>query len=126
MLEGLVVVAAVAVLAVTGLVVAFVPWPALLAAGAWTTLAGLALGVPTGFWYHVALRRVLATAGPVPRRWWLRPTDHHGVLDAATRRGVMRWFYAGGLGFVFTVVGLVLSAAGLLLGFVTVTGMRGA
>src|SRR3989441_755755 len=31
-------------------------------------LAGLAEGIPTGFWYHVVLRRILIQRGNLPRK----------------------------------------------------------
>ena len=46
-------------------------------------VAGLVEGVPTGFWYHVVLRRVLIQHGPLPRRWWIHPTRHHAQLTPA-------------------------------------------
>ena len=55
--------------------------------------------------YHIALVRSLR---PAPPKWWLRPVSFHGRLDAAGRRRVMPWFYAGAVGFVITVFGLVL------------------
>ena len=105
MIEVLVVVGVLAALVGSAVMVALVPWTALFAVGLWSTAAGLALGVPTGFWYHIALVRSLR---PAPPKWWLRPVSFHGRLDAAGRRRVMPWFYAGAAGFVITVLGLVL------------------
>ena len=105
MIELFVVVGVLVVLIVSAVVAALVPWTALFAFGVWSTAAGLALGVPTGFWYHVALARSLR---PAPPKWWLRPVSLHGRLDSAGRRRVMPWFYAGAVGFMVTVFGLVL------------------
>ena len=71
---------------------------------------GFALGVPTGFWYHVALGRALRPRDQLPARWWLRPTALHGYLLPAERVGVLRWFYAGGIGFVLTAIGCIVLA----------------
>ena len=90
------------------LIVFVVPWTALLMAGAVTTAVGLVFGVATGFWYHVALARVLSPTRVLPPRWWLRPVELHQWLDTASERRVMPWFYAGAVGFVVTVAGLVL------------------
>lgn len=94
-------------------VVAVVPWWWLLAAGAVTTAVGLAFGVSTGFWYHVALARALAPAGALTPRWWLRPVPLNARLDDTGRQRVMPWFYAGAVGFVITVAGIGLIALGL-------------
>jgi len=77
---------------------------------------GFVLGVPTGFWYHVALGRALRPRGQLPDRWWLKPSALHSLLLPEERPRVLRWFYAGGLGFVVTVVGcMVLAGAALRL-----------
>jgi hypothetical protein len=93
--------------------VAVTPWTSLLAVGAVTTAVGLAFGVATGFWYHVALARTLAAVNALTPRWWLRPVPLHGRLDAAGRQRVLPWFYAGAAGFVVTVVGMALIALGI-------------
>src|SRR2546425_140304 len=61
-------------------VVAVTPWTSLLAVGALTTVAGLAFGVATGFWYHVALARALSAVKALTPRWWLRPVPLHARL----------------------------------------------
>lgn len=111
MIELIVVFAIVAVLC--GTLLAPLPW--VLAAAATCLGLGFAVGVPTGLWYHVALRRELLE-GELPDRWWLRPTALHDRLGDESRARVMPWFFAGGLGFAFTVAGcLVLAAAALRL-----------
>ena len=62
-------------------VAAVVPWSWLLVVGAVTTGAGLAFGVATGLWYHIALARVLAPMKALTPRWWLRPVPLHARLD---------------------------------------------
>lgn len=104
-IELLVAVGVLVALVAGAFVAALVPWTALFAFGVWSTVAGLALGVPTGFWYHIALARSIR---PAPPRWWLRPVSLHARLDPAGRRRVMPWFYAGAIGFMITVFGLVL------------------
>lgn len=91
-------------------VAAVVPWSWLLVVGAVTTGAGLAFGVATGLWYHIALARALSAVRGLTPRWWLRPVPLHGRLDTAGRKRVMPWFYAGAAGFVVTVVGMALVA----------------
>jgi len=70
--------------------------------------------VPTGFWYHVRLHACLRARGPLPGRWWLRPTALHSRLVGDERPWVLVWFYAGGVGFLVTVAGCALVVAGVL------------
>ena len=113
MFELLIVVALIAAV----FVAAVVPWTWLLVVGMATTAGGLAFGVATGLWYHIALARALSSVSALTPRWWLRPVPLHERLDAVGRRGVMPWFYAGAAGFVVTVAGMALivlsMAAGL-------------
>ncbi|MGH7313362.1 MAG: hypothetical protein ACREJV_09320, partial [Candidatus Rokuibacteriota bacterium] len=85
---------------------AIVAWTSLLIAGVLVTGAGLLFGLPAALWYHIALAKALIAAKALTPRWWLRPVSLHERLDEAGRRRVMPWFYAGGAGFVVTVVGL--------------------
>lgn len=99
---------------------------ALLSAGAWAPVSwilagaagllglGLVIGVPTGLWYHVALRRALLSHGDLPPHWWLRPTAYHDRLTDDERPAVLPWFYAGGVGFVFTALSCVVLLAAAL------------
>jgi hypothetical protein len=82
----------------------------LLVAGFWLVLGGMAFGVPTGFWYHVALRRSLVAAGALPERWWWSPTALHDAIPDADRAHVLAWCYAGAAGFLVTVAGCALVA----------------
>ena len=109
MLEGALALSLLTALALLGLALAAPP-PSLLAVGFWVALGGLALGVPTGLVYHLALRRALLTAGRLPARWWLRPTALHGALPAARRASVLAWCRAGAAGFVISVTGCALVA----------------
>jgi hypothetical protein len=114
MSETLLVLGVVVALAGMALLAAVVDPDALLRAGAWITLAGLATGVPAGFWYHVALYRALRTHGPLPVRWWLRPVDLHVLLGDSERGPVLRWFVLGGAGFLVVVAGCATLVLGLL------------
>jgi hypothetical protein len=93
--------------------VAVTPWTSLLVVGAVVTAAGLAFGVATGFWYHVALARSLSPMNALTRRWWLRPVPLHERLDDVGRQRVLPWFYAGAAGFVVTLAGMALIALGI-------------
>jgi hypothetical protein len=115
MIETLLVFIGVAVLTAGALVVHLVPAEWVVQAGWACTVVGLLLGVPTGFWYHVKLRAYLQRTGELPAGWWLRPVAHHGRLDPEEQPGVLVWFFAGGVGFVLTVLGCVGVAAGVLL-----------
>ncbi len=121
MIETLLVIGTVLGLTVAGLLGAFVPVDMLLYAGGVLTGAGLVIGVPAGFWYHVALYRTLRPRGPVPARWWLHPVPLHAQLQEDERRGVLRWFVAGGLGFCVVVIGFGVTVLGLLAALVSST-----
>ena len=79
-----------------------------------TLAAGLLLGVPTGFWYHVVLYRIVAAKRRLPPRWWLSPSDLHAGLTHAEQRRIQRWYRLGGAGFVLCIVGGVVAIASLL------------
>ncbi len=90
------------------------PWEYVFGGG-WALVAiGMALGVPTGFWYHVALYRRLRPHGPLPSGWWWHPTQLHGRLSEAERPGVLVWFLLGGIGFLIAIGGVLLVAVGLV------------
>ena len=115
MIEVVIVVFVVVALAVAGLLAPLLPAEVVVMAGAVCVAAGLLLGVPTGFWYHVRLRSCLAARGELPERWWLRPTALHDRLRPEDRTRVLPWFAAGGAGFLITVLGCVVTAGGALL-----------
>jgi hypothetical protein len=85
----------------------------MLAGGA--LLLGLVVGVPTGFWYHVVLYRIVSAKIAVPRRWWLSPSALHVHLTGAEQRRIWLWYRLGGIGFVLSVVGGLAAIAGLLM-----------
>ena len=91
--------------------------PGLIAAiGFGALLVGLAMGVPTGFWYHVILYRCVSPKIPLPRRWWLSPAALHRHLTLAEEGRIRPWYRIGGVGFVLCLVGGTAAIAGLLLG----------
>jgi hypothetical protein len=112
MLEALLVAAFVALLGGAALAWSLAGIEALLIAALWLVGAGLVLGVPTGFWYHVELRRVLLRAGALPPRWWLYPTRHHGAIPPERWWRVMSWCYAGAVGWVISFAGCLVFALG--------------
>lgn len=119
MLEALVAGGLVALLGGIWVAWVLVPVDALLLAGAQLVIAGLLFGVPTGAWYHVALRRSLLRAGALPPRWWLHPTRLHDRIPPVDRARVLGWCYAGAAGFLVTVLGcgvVALAAARTLQG----------
>jgi len=91
----------------------FASWETLYYGGIWFVLAGLVVGVPTGFVYHVRLFRVLRPRGQLPRGWYWRPLRFNSRLRLEERAGVMAWCYIGGFGFVVICIGLVMMAAGV-------------
>jgi hypothetical protein len=114
MLEILLSLGLIAGVLASGLAGALLPWPVLMAAGLVGVAVGMIAGVPAGLMYHVRLHAALAALGELPPRWWLRPTSFHDRLDSDQRARVMRWFYAGGAGFGFVVLGCILVLAGIL------------
>jgi len=90
---------------------AFAP-DALLVAGLALVATGFAFGIPTGFWYHVELRRVLLARGALPVRWWLHPTRLHAAIPRERWWRVMGWCYAGALGWLVSFVGCCMFALG--------------
>jgi hypothetical protein len=75
---------------------------------------GLLVGVPTGFWYHVLLYRVLSLRIALPPKWWWSPVDLHPHLTEQELARLKPWFAIGGIGFVLSVVGGLAAMAGLL------------
>jgi hypothetical protein len=91
--------------------------PGLIAAiGIGTLLLGLAVGVPTGFWYHVILYRCVSAKIAVPPKWWLSPAALHRHLNPAETRRIRPWNRLGAIGFVLCLVGGGAAIAALLLG----------
>lgn len=83
--------------------------------GLWTLLIGLLVGLPTGFWYHVVLYRLLAVRRPLPAGWWWAPADLHVHLRPEDLTRIKPWFVIGGLGFLLSLAGGIAAVAGLLL-----------
>ncbi len=83
--------------------------------GLWTLLLGLAAGIPTGFWYHVVLYRLLARKMAVPAGWWWSPVDFHQQLAREEVALIKPWFLLGGIGFMLSLAGSLAAMAGLLL-----------
>jgi len=118
MLEALLALAFVALLGGSALAWGALAPDALLFVGLWGVGAGFAFGIPTGFWYHVELRRVLLAGGVLPARWWLHPTRLHAAIPPEQWWRVMSWCYAGALGWLVSFAGcwvFALGAAKLLL-----------
>lgn len=85
------------------------------AIGLWTLAAGLLVGVPTGFWYHVLLYRILSARIALPQKWWWAPVDLHPHLTQQELARLKPWFTIGGIGFVMSVAGGLAAMAGLLI-----------
>jgi hypothetical protein len=83
--------------------------------GLGTLCLGIVMGVPTGFWYHVVLYRLVSAKVALPRGWWLSPSRLHAHLTEIEQRRVHSWYHIGGVGFVLCVVGGVAAIAGVLM-----------
>jgi hypothetical protein len=77
--------------------------------------AGLVGGLPTGFWYHVVLHRILGGRGALPARWWIHPTRFHSQLTPDEYRRVRVWFLLGGLGYTLAVGGGLAAIVGIII-----------
>ena len=78
-------------------------------------VVGLVEGVPTGFWYHVVLRRILSERGALPPKWWIHPTRHHAGLTPDEHHRIRVWFVLGGIGYTVAVAGGLAAIVGLLI-----------
>lgn len=114
MLELLIVLASLVLIGLTGVVTMVVTPPLMVEFGLWVLAAGLMIGIPTGWWYHVRLYRTLAAKMSVPSRWWQRPVELHPLLTVNEYHRIRPWFAAGAVGFVLCVVGGVAAIAGML------------
>lgn len=115
MLEVTLVFGALAAVGLVVLLATLLSAPAMIMLAIGVLLLGLAVGVPTGFWYHVLLYRIVATKTAVPRRWWLSPSALHVHLTDADDRRIRLWYRLGGIGFVLSVAGGLAAIAGLLM-----------
>ena len=91
---------------------ALVPWHILFGLGLTLIGVGMLIGVPTGFWFHVMLWRVMRERKIVQPGWWLRPIRVYEGLAVDDRRRMTPWMYAGGAGFVLALIGCALFAVG--------------
>ncbi|MBS0170318.1 MAG: hypothetical protein JSR62_08165 [Nitrospira sp.] len=114
MLELLIVLGSLLLIGLTGLVTMVITPPLMVEFGLWVLAAGLMLGIPSGWWYHVLLYRTLAANMPVPSHWWRRPVDLHSLLTVDEYHRVRPWFVAGAVGFVLCLIGGVAAIAGML------------
>ena len=115
MLETTLVLGAVAAVGLVVLLAAVFTAPVMIMLAVGALLLGLVVGVPTGFWYHVVLYRIVSAKIAVPRRWWLSPSALHVHLTGSEQRRIWLWYRLGGIGFVLSVVGGLAAIAGLLM-----------
>lgn len=115
MIEALLVFLAIVLLNAVAVLAAFVSAELVVVGGVACAAAGMLLGLPTGFWYHVRLQACLRRRGELPERWWLRPVALHARLRSEEREQVLPWFYLGGAGFVAVMLGCALVLVGVLL-----------
>jgi hypothetical protein len=115
MLEITLVLTAVAAVGLVVLLATVLTAPVMIMLALGALLLGLVVGVPTGFWYHVLLYRIVSARIAVPRRWWLSPSALHVHLTGAEQRRIWLWYRLGGIGFVLSVVGGLAAIAGLLM-----------
>ena len=87
-----------------------VPWELAFGGGLALVALGMAIGVPAGALYHLALWRALKPA----RGWWLHPTALHPRLGDGHRGRVFFWFRIGAAGFLAALLGCALVAVGAL------------
>lgn len=87
-----------------------VPWELTFGGGLALVALSMAIGVPAGALYHVALWRALKP----PRGWWLHPTALHPRLAAGQRGPVFFWFRIGAVCCVAALCGCALVALGAL------------
>jgi hypothetical protein len=115
MLEATLVLGAVLSVGLVVLLATMLTAPVMIMLAVGALLLGLVVGVPTGFWYHVVLYRIVSAKIAVPRKWWLSPSDLHVHLTDAEQRWIRLWYRLGGIGFVLSVVGGLAAIAGLLM-----------
>jgi hypothetical protein len=88
------------VMAAAGLPVLTLVWT-----GVAVIVAGMAVGLPAGVGYHVAMFRGLVASGVDAPKWWWSPVRYHEQLDDKSRESVMPWFIAGVVGATLAFVG---------------------
>jgi hypothetical protein len=114
-IETVVVLGLLFLLAGAGWAAVLLDWQTITVVGLLIALFGFALGVPTGFYYHVQLWRHLAPRGVLPKGWYWHPMRYHEHLLRHERGRVLGWSYAGGVGFVLILIGCAGTVFGLLL-----------
>ncbi len=114
MIEGLFVFGVVGLLVVLGFSALFLSLETIVIVGVACVAVGIAVGLPAGTYYHLKLYRCVAARGPVPRRFWLSPTQFHADLEPAQWRDVAPWFVMGGAGFMLIVLGCLIVMVGVL------------
>jgi hypothetical protein len=115
MLEATLVLAAIGAVGLVILLAALLTPPVLIMGAIGILFLGLVVGVPTGFWYHVVLYRIVSGKIPVPRRWWLSPSALHVHLTDPEERRIRLWYRLGGIGFMLSMVGGLAAIAALLI-----------
>lgn len=95
--------------------VALIPWESLFRVGLVLALIGFAMGVPTGFIYHVLLFRALNPRAALPRGWIWSPFKLHDRLERKERFPVLLFCYVGAVGFFAIVLGQVLLVTAIVL-----------
>jgi hypothetical protein len=115
MLEMTLVIAALVSVGLVVLISTLLTPPVMIMLALGTLVVGLVVGVPTGFWYHVMLYRIVSRKVRVPRTWWLSPSALHVHLTDAEERRIKPWYRLGGIGFVLSVVGGLAAIAGMLM-----------
>lgn len=110
MLEIAIAVGTVGLFAAVVLVVGHIQLITLIGASLWMIVIGMAVGLPAGAGYHVAMHRGLSDSGVSAPGWWWSPVRYHAQLDRASYRRVFPWFVAGvaGAGLALTGCGLIL------------------
>jgi hypothetical protein len=76
--------------------------------------AGFMIGLPAGFYYHLLLRRELLKLGALPRNWYVRPFEHHELLEDDALARLRPWWSVGGFGFLLIVLALALATVVLV------------
>lgn len=115
MLEFALVLATLLVVGLLGLLTTILTPQLMTEVGLWTLIVGLVARIPTGFWYHVMLYRLLAKKTAVPVGWWWSPADFHQQLARDEVALIKPWFMLGGVGFMLCLAGGLAAMAGLLL-----------
>ena len=115
MIESLIVLGLLALLSVIGWARVLLSWESIAIAGAACSALGLVFGLPAGIYYHIVLHRSLSPRGLLPPRWWWSPVRYHRHLAESERARVLKWFYAGGVGFALIVLGGGVTLVGILL-----------